>query len=96
MVLDSTRYAIERSVRVLRGMNFWGKIRNAFTDDPQVLLLNNTHRNYDTTSFEHACAATQDPITTIKYVGSVLPPDFLLLFFRLYTRSRVPQLPTRF
>lgn len=36
MVLDSTRYAIERSARVLRGMTFWGKIRNAFSDDPQV------------------------------------------------------------
>ncbi|CAM9747286.1 unnamed protein product [Ectocarpus sp. 13 AM-2016] len=36
MVLDSTRYAIERSARVLRGMNFWGKIRNAFSDDPEV------------------------------------------------------------
>ncbi|CAN0142913.1 unnamed protein product [Ectocarpus sp. 8 AP-2014] len=36
MVLDSTRYAIERSARILRGMTFWGKIRNAFSDDPQV------------------------------------------------------------
>ncbi|CAM9503605.1 unnamed protein product, partial [Scytosiphon promiscuus] len=36
MVLDSTRYAIERSARVLRGMTFWGKIKNAFTDDPQI------------------------------------------------------------
>ncbi|CAN0543553.1 unnamed protein product, partial [Ectocarpus sp. 12 AP-2014] len=36
MVLDSTRYAIERSARVLRGMTFWGKIRNAFSDDPEV------------------------------------------------------------
>lgn len=36
MVLDSTRYAIERSARVLRGMAFWGKIGNAFSDDPQV------------------------------------------------------------
>ncbi|CAN0390916.1 unnamed protein product, partial [Ectocarpus sp. 13 AM-2016] len=35
MVLDSTRYAIERSARVLRGMTFWGKIRNAFSDDPE-------------------------------------------------------------
>lgn len=39
MVLDSTRYAIERSARVLRGMTFWGKIRNAFSDDPQVCAL---------------------------------------------------------
>ncbi|CAM9411844.1 unnamed protein product, partial [Laminaria digitata] len=36
MVLDSTRYAIERSARVLRGMSFWGKIRNAFSDDPLI------------------------------------------------------------
>ncbi|CAB1101591.1 unnamed protein product [Ectocarpus sp. CCAP 1310/34] len=36
MVLDSTRYAIERSARVLRGMTFWGKIRNAFSNDPEV------------------------------------------------------------
>lgn len=38
MVLDSTRYAIERSARVLRGMTFWGKIKNAFSDDPQVRI----------------------------------------------------------
>lgn len=36
MVLDSTRYAIEQSARVLRGMNFWGKIVNAFTEDTKV------------------------------------------------------------
>lgn len=38
MVLDSTRYAIERSARVLRGMTFWGRIKNAFSDDPQVRI----------------------------------------------------------
>lgn len=37
MVLDSTRYAIEQSARVLRGMNFWGKIANAFSEAPKVI-----------------------------------------------------------
>ena len=38
VVLDSTKYALDRSARVLRGMTFWGKIQNAFSDDPQVLV----------------------------------------------------------
>ncbi|CAM9520499.1 unnamed protein product, partial [Pylaiella littoralis] len=33
---ESVEIGRERSARVLRGMTFWGKIRNTFSDDPQV------------------------------------------------------------
>ncbi|CAM9813511.1 unnamed protein product, partial [Discosporangium mesarthrocarpum] len=36
VVLDSTNYVVERSARVLRGMTLWGKIQNAFSNEPEV------------------------------------------------------------
>jgi hypothetical protein len=36
MIVDSTQYLIDRSVRVLRGMSLLGRLQNYFSDEPTV------------------------------------------------------------